>query len=76
MQLLLLSIKNNNVEEKIGVRFRKDIRISQIVDKLPFSLTNAQIRVLNEIEKDMESNKCMNRLLQGDVGSGKTIVSI
>ena len=76
LQLLLLSIKNNNIEEKIGIKFSKDIRISKIVDKLPFSLTKAQIRVLNEIEKDMESNKCMNRLLQGDVGSGKTIVSI
>ncbi len=43
---------------------------------LPFSLTNAQKRVLKEIRKDVASNAHMNRLLQGDVGSGKTIVAL
>ena len=76
MQLLLLSIKNNKTEIKNGIVFNDKIKISDIVNELPFNLTNAQIRVLNEIECNMESNKVMNRLLQGDVGSGKTIVSI
>ena len=43
---------------------------------LPFSLTNAQKRVLKEIRKDVGSGAHMNRLLQGDVGSGKTIVAL
>lgn len=50
--------------------------MSDIINTLPFRLTKAQLRVLEEIDKDMESNKIMNRLLQGDVGSGKTIVAI
>ena len=43
--------------------------MSDVISKLPFSLTKAQIRVLEEIDRDMESEKPMNRLLQGDVGS-------
>ena len=50
--------------------------MSDVINDLPFKLTKAQTRVLEEIDSDMESDKAMNRLLQGDVGSGKTIVSI
>ncbi len=49
--------------------------ISTIINDLPYKLTNAQFRTWNEIEKDMSGSKVMNRLIQGDVGSGKTIVA-
>ena len=51
-------------------------KVKAILAALPFKLTNAQARVIGEIEADMRSKKAMLRLLQGDVGSGKTIVAL
>ncbi len=51
-------------------------KLDSFVDSLPFSLTKDQISSINDIYKDMTSNKRMNRLICGDVGSGKTIVAI
>ena len=76
MQLLLLNLKNKYKKNNEGIHFNKNIKMSTVINDLPFKLTKAQIRVLEEIDEDMESNKAMNRLLQGDVGSGKTIISI
>ena len=76
MQLALLKLKNQYTQDKKGIQFSKDVKISTVINDLPFKLTKAQLRVLEEIDSNMESEKAMNRLLQGDVGSGKTIVSI
>ena len=76
MQLALLELKNNYSSDTKGIQFNKDAKMSDVINKLPFNLTKAQIRVLEEIDKDMESDKPMNRLLQGDVGSGKTVVAL
>ncbi len=59
------------VFEEVGKNFNTFYK-----DHLPFDLTNAQKRVLKEIRKDVASHAHMNRLLQGDVGSGKTIVAL
>ena len=75
-QLALLHIKECNLQEEKGIEFNKEVKMSDVINELPFKLTKAQLRVLEEIDKNMESVKPMNRLLQGDVGSGKTIVSI
>lgn len=50
-------------------------KLDVFIDSLPFSLTQAQLRVINEILVDMKSSYRMNRLLQGDVGSGKTVIA-
>ena len=76
VQLALLSLKSRYDKEVEGIKFDKNVKMSDVINSLPFRLTKAQLKVLEEIDGDMESNKPMNRLLQGDVGSGKTIVSI
>ena len=75
MQLALLNLKNKYTGETKGIAFSKEVKMSDAINKLPFKLTKAQANVLEEIDKDMESVKPMNRLLQGDVGSGKTAVA-
>lgn len=76
LQLGLMSIKNSLDQDKAGIVFNKLPVIEEFIATLPFKLTGAQKRVLIEIEGDMASKKVMNRLIQGDVGSGKTIVAV
>lgn len=75
LQLGLFLFKNG-VTEKFGVKFEKEQNLIKILNSLPFKLTNAQNRALNEIIDDMNCGKVMNRLVQGDVGSGKTVVAL
>lgn len=75
MQLGLLSIKAKSKVKEIGIKFSKEGRIKEFLESLPYALTGAQARVWEEICADMESDKPMNRLVQGDVGSGKTVVA-
>lgn len=71
MQLALMSLKNQYTKEEKGIAFDKNIKMSDVINELPFKLTKAQLKVLEEIDYDMEKEKPMNRLLQGDVGSRK-----
>lgn len=75
-QIGLAIIRKREVREK-GIAFCPDGRlVNAMLNKIPFKLTNAQKRVFEEILKDMRSPFPMNRLIQGDVGSGKTIVAL
>jgi len=76
MQLALLKLKKKYDVDRKGISFSQEIKMSDVINDLPYKLTGAQLRVLEEIDKDMESSKPMNRLLQGDVGSGKTVVAM
>lgn len=74
MKLISLSLVRKN--EYSGQVFNKTALLTSFYkDHLPFDLTGAQKRVIREIFDDMKSGKQMNRLVQGDVGSGKTIVA-
>lgn len=75
LQLGLFMFKNG-VTEVEGIKFEENDKLKDIIDSLPFKLTKAQNRALNEIIEDMQSSKVMNRLVQGDVGSGKTVVAL
>ena len=55
---------------------QKKSLLKEFLNAFPFELTNSQVNVLNEIKKDLSSPVPMSRLLQGDVGSGKTIIAI
>ncbi len=73
--LALVKKKQNTEEQKSSFVIKKDLKIDTLIDNLPFTLTNGQTEAINEIRQDMVSGYTMNRLVQGDVGSGKTIVA-
>lgn len=79
VQLVMASRKQKDAREIQGIPFvrsRDNLLTRFFKEHLPFPLTKAQIRVMSEIRKDVESGKHMNRLIQGDVGSGKTLIAV
>lgn len=75
-QLKMQALRKKTREEEGGSFIDYDLdRLKQFIETLPFDLTDAQKRVVNEICRDLKEPFRMNRLLQGDVGSGKTVVA-
>lgn len=79
-ELFIYMLKMNYLKQskKIDHGLKRDIsydKVEQFIDNLPFELTRDQIKSVEEIYKDLTGDMRMNRLLQGDVGSGKTIVA-
>ena len=75
LQLGLLMIKKEMGDQREGIAFKEAPQERKFIDGLPFRLTGAQARSWSEIKGDMEKDRVMNRLLQGDVGSGKTVIA-
>ena len=76
MQLGLFNIKNNINNELNEIKVKRTDIADKLLKSIPYKLTGAQLHVIDEIKTDMKSQKTMNRLVQGDVGSGKTVVAV
>ena len=77
LQILQARLRHRAARERPGIALvRTNALIKPLHDALPFALTDAQARVLRQIYQDMTSSRRMNRMLQGDVGSGKTVVAL
>lgn len=74
--LALRSLKEKNERAKNGYLIEDKPEVSAFLNALPYSLTGAQQKVWDEIQKDLKSPYAMSRLIQGDVGSGKTIIAV
>lgn len=77
LQLALAIVRSKNTEEEKGISFKvAGELLSKYLQMLPYQLTGAQKRVVEEVKKNMNSTRPMNRLIQGDVGSGKTEIAV
>lgn len=74
--LVAVNERKQEMTKNNGISFKTDGCRERFSKMIPFSLTNAQLRVCGDIENDMRALKPMNRLVQGDVGSGKTILAV
>ena len=75
----IVTLRNLKEKNDITVnenKLEEPKEITDLINNLPFKLTNAQLRTWNEIKEDIASDRVMNRLVQGDVGSGKTILAV
>ncbi len=75
LQLGLFYIKEGIATQQNGIPISKDIDAAEYITSFPYTLTGAQQRTIKRITADMASARPMNRLMQGDVGSGKTVVA-
>ena len=75
LQTGLFAARENIKNGRNGIAFSAEVCTERYTETLPYELTGAQKRCIREIEADLESEKAMNRLVQGDVGSGKTAVA-
>lgn len=75
LQMGLMIRGSSRLRVREGIEFPPDDAVREFIERLPYELTDAQARVLREITNDMESPAPMQRLVQGDVGSGKTAVA-
>ena len=73
--LAIGQLKRNRSKKVSTFVWKKEKECERFLECLPYRLTNAQLRVWQEIEKDLVSGSVMNRLIQGDVGSGKTVIA-
>lgn len=76
MQLGLFNIKKNLNNELNQIQINSTKLSDKLLSSIPYKLTNAQLKAIEEIKEDLKSYKTMNRLIQGDVGSGKTVVAV
>ncbi|MCX0403472.1 ATP-dependent DNA helicase RecG [Clostridium perfringens] len=74
--LKIIMMKAHIKKENSGISFKMSPLLKDLKESLPYTLTNAQSRTLREILLDQKRNIAMNRLVQGDVGSGKTLVAL
>ena len=76
MQMLIALRRSESTHRVAEPHCGSDALLNKFLETLPFELTNAQSKVLAEIRRDLAAQHPMNRLLQGDVGSGKTVVAV
>ncbi len=77
IQCGLMLIKRQTRDERLGISHKKNgALVDAVLEKLPFNLTGDQKKVFRDVTKDMEDKLPMRRLIQGDVGSGKTVIAL